>query len=93
MFRAASIKLGLDYAVMHNMQGQGGGGGGTVQGVQGVSADRVENVSALSKKELENLLKHGVHIMSHHIKCHSSPPHSYFLFDFTRRFLTSFRCK
>ena len=47
---------------MHNMQGQGGGGGGgagTVQGVEGVSADRVENVSALSKKELENLLKHG----------------------------------
>ena len=55
MFRAASIKLGLDYAVMHNMQGQGG----AVQGIDGVGADRVENVSALSKKELENLLKHG----------------------------------
>jgi hypothetical protein len=55
MFRAASIKLGLDYAVMHNMQGQGG----AVQGINGVGADRVENVSALSKKELENLLKHG----------------------------------
>lgn len=65
MFRAASIKLGLDYAVMHNMQGQGGGGG-TVQGVEGISADRVENVSALSKKELENLLKHGTACTSCH---------------------------
>ena len=55
MFRAASIKLGLDYAVMHNMHGQGG----AIPGVEGVSADRVENISALSKKELENLLKHG----------------------------------
>lgn len=55
MFRAASIKLGLDYAVMHNMQGQGG----AAQGIDGVGADRVENISALSKKELENLLKHG----------------------------------
>ena len=68
---------------MHNMQGQGGGGGGTVQGVQGVSADRVENVSALSKKELENLLKHGMHVMSQHIKCYSLPPPSYFLFYLT----------
>jgi chromodomain-helicase-DNA-binding protein 6 len=58
MFKAASIKLGLDYAVMHNMHGQGGN---STAGVSGVSADRVEHVSGLSKKELENLLKHGAY--------------------------------
>jgi hypothetical protein len=57
IFKAASIKLGLDYAVMHNMHVQGE----TNMSVTGVSTDRVEHVSALSKKDLENLLKHGAY--------------------------------
>ena len=55
MFKAASIKLGLDYAVMHNMHGQGGAS------VEGMTTDRADHVSALSKKELENLLRHGAY--------------------------------
>jgi chromodomain-helicase-DNA-binding protein 7 len=52
MFRAASVKLGLDYAVMHNMSGR----------MEGISADRsAAHVSELSRKELENLLKHGAY--------------------------------
>ena len=57
MFKAASIKLGLDYAVMHNMHGQGG----VSTSVEGISSERTEHISALSKKELENLLKHGAY--------------------------------
>lgn len=51
MFRAASVKLGLDYAVMHNMHH-----------IEGISADKTaQTFSALSRKELENLLKHGAY--------------------------------
>ena len=59
MFRAASMKLGLDYAVLHNL------GGGSRSGLTGVSSDRAEHASALSKRELENLLKHGAYDMFH----------------------------
>jgi hypothetical protein len=55
MFKAASIKLGLEYAVMHNMNTGGSAG------LEGMSTDKVEHVSALSKKDLENLLKHGAY--------------------------------
>ena len=127
MFKAASIKLGLDYAVMHNMDGkvgrnlnwrntnvtlpysqglfypdkrpnpnptpnntdekvmennpnadddeeEGSGQGrksksksGQKQGLgvnsnlDGVTSERAEYVSNMSKKELENLLKHGAY--------------------------------
>lgn len=54
MFRAASIKLGLDYAVMHNLNGQ--------RAMDGIEADRsADHASKLSRKELENLLKHGAY--------------------------------
>ena len=46
MFRAASMKLGLDYAIMHNMKGTG---------------DKKTAGSSLSTKELEALLKHGAY--------------------------------
>eukprot|EP00981_Chlorochromonas_danica_P016009 scaffold15198_cov338-Ochromonas_danica.AAC.1 len=96
MFKAASLKLGLDYAVMHNLKmaskkalqnvGDSGGaqaagagdkeGGGSDKklkrhkrhadekdssGLAGISSTRAENFSALSKRELENLLKHGAY--------------------------------
>jgi hypothetical protein len=101
MFKAASLKLGLDYAVMHNMtsassaqqqlqlirediadfetqqaEGQGEGeeaearkpavsskgrrGKGKKE-IEGISLERAENYSSLSKRELENLLKHGAY--------------------------------
>lgn len=51
MFRAASVKLGLDYAVMHNMHH-----------IEGISADKsAQTFSSLSRRELENLLKHGAY--------------------------------
>lgn len=45
MFRAASLKLGLDYAIMHNMKG----------------GERNSSGGSLSVKELESLLKHGAY--------------------------------
>ena len=51
MFQAASIKLGLDYAVMGGMKPQ----------LAGITGNTAENFSHLSKKELENLLKHGAY--------------------------------
>lgn len=54
MFQAASIKLGLDYAVMNGMQG-------AAPGLAGISDDKAEHFSAMSKRELENLLKHGAY--------------------------------
>ena len=53
MFRAASMKLGLDYAVMHNMRGNAV--------MEGINSERTDHVSALSKKEQEYLLKHGAY--------------------------------
>lgn len=104
MFKAASLKLGLDYAVMHNMnagssaqeqlqqlkqdiadargtedegaeadaapgsatkprtgKGNGRRGGRGKKEIEGISLERTENYSALSKRELENLLKHGAY--------------------------------
>lgn len=74
MFRAASIKLGLDYAVMHNLNqsaplltaGPTRGRNGKAQQQQqqqlaGISNERADTVSALSRRELENLLKHGAY--------------------------------
>ncbi|RYH10748.1 hypothetical protein EON65_39260 [archaeon] len=84
MFKAASLKLGLDYAIMHNLkngsaQGVGSGDGvgdgeavgkkgkkGGKRGIdesslQGISTTRAETFSSLSKRELENLLKHGAY--------------------------------
>jgi SNF2 family DNA or RNA helicase len=81
MFRAASIKLGLDYAVMHNLKGSvevtlpdASSASSTGKGsrsksknsasvLAGISVERAEHVSSLSKKELENLLKHGAYDM------------------------------
>ncbi len=73
MFRAASIKLGLDYAVMHNLdstvdiqQRDRKGArkkGNTIAALQGISSEKAEHVSSLSKKELETLLKHGAYDM------------------------------
>jgi len=53
MFQAASIKLGLDYAVMGGMKPN------ALAGING--AKEADNFSSLSKKELENLLKHGAY--------------------------------
>lgn len=104
MFKAASLKLGLDYAVMHNMnagssaqeqlqqlkqdiadaggneddgttsnavtgsatkprtgKGTGRRGGKGKKEIEGISLERTENYSSLSKRELENLLKHGAY--------------------------------
>lgn len=97
MFKAASLKLGLDYAVMHNMSNAAAAqeqlqslkvdladahGDEEVNAVsetktnsaragrrsnrgrkeiEGISLDRAEHYSSLSKKELENLLKHGAY--------------------------------
>ena len=55
MFRAASIKLGLDYAVM------GGVKSNNASGMAGISDKSADNISSMSKKELENLLKHGAY--------------------------------
>lgn len=75
MFRAASIKLGLDYAVMHNLKGSvevtalptvttgKTRRAAAASGLAGISAERAEHVSSLSKRELENLLKHGAYDM------------------------------
>jgi len=52
MFQAASIKLGLDYAVM---------GGMKPKAMAGITGKEADNFSSLSKKELENLLKHGAY--------------------------------
>lgn len=49
------LSQGLDYAVMHNMHA------GEPTGLEGMSTDKVEHVSALTKKDLENLLKHGAY--------------------------------
>lgn len=55
MFRAASLKLGLDYAVMHNLKGQ-------QPSLAGLRMDKsADTMSGLSKRELENLLKHGAY--------------------------------
>lgn len=62
MFKAASLKLGLDYAIMYNMRGSGGSAGSATGGLEGISADKpAEHSSSLSKRELENLLKHGAY--------------------------------
>lgn len=82
MFRAASIKLGLDYAIMHNLGQQGATlpegiaiattekgrksakkkkQQGEAEALAGVTMERAETASALSKRELENLLKHGAY--------------------------------
>jgi hypothetical protein len=50
MFQAASLKLGLDYAVMNKMKG-----GST--GLAGITKTKAEHVSSLTRRELENLLK------------------------------------
>jgi superfamily II DNA or RNA helicase len=72
MFRAASIKLGLDYAIMHNLKGTKVGDlnepvTGRTRGnknvLAGISVENAEHVSSLTKKELENLLKHGAYDM------------------------------
>ena len=60
MFRAASMKLGLDYAVMHNMRGNAV--------MEGINSERADHVSALSKKEQEYLLKHGAYSIFHGTK-------------------------
>ncbi len=60
MFRAASMKLGLDYAVMHNMRGN--------TSMEGINSERADHVSALSKKEQEYLLKHGAYSIFHGTK-------------------------
>ena len=56
MFQAASIKLGLDYAVMNKMQGNS-----SVPTLAGISNEKADHFSVLSKKEQENLLKHGAY--------------------------------
>lgn len=80
MFKAASLKLGLDYAIMHNLKHSSAMAvaeeGAKEKGkkkrgkeasnkeasvLEGISTTRAENFSALSKKELENLLKHGAY--------------------------------
>lgn len=91
MFKTASMKLGLDYAVMHNLnhassvlldsaadsitelpldsgakqhrgkRGKHSKGGNNSESIEGVSAERVESMAALSKRELENMLKHGAY--------------------------------
>ena len=87
MFKAASMKLGLDYAVMHNMKAEvsfaknetslaestaESEGKNTkvsqkkskvakAKVIEGITMERAEHASALSKKELENLLKHGAY--------------------------------
>ena len=58
MFRAASIKLGLDYAVMGGVKSNGSSGS---SGMAGITDKSAENFSNMSKKELENLLKHGAY--------------------------------
>jgi hypothetical protein len=93
MFKAASLKLGLDYAVMHNLHDaasaqeqlrdlkqdleevndpdmnkgtkvkkSGGRRSSKVKKeLEGISLERADHYSSLSKKELENLLKHGAY--------------------------------
>lgn len=68
MFRAASIKLGLDYAVMHNLnqstatlQSAHAKMRGSTTALAGISSERADTASALSRRELENLLKHGAY--------------------------------
>lgn len=80
MFRAASLKLGLDYAVLHQInqssqvslqlpEDQSGESTSATNKnmtsssmtMAGISDSRAETWSALSKKELENLLKHGAY--------------------------------
>ena len=51
MFQASSQKLGLDYAVMR----------GVNKNLSGVTDRNADNFSNLSRKELENLLKHGAY--------------------------------
>jgi hypothetical protein len=73
MFRAASMKLGLEYAVMHNLGStvevpqqatRSGRKRGSINAVlEGISTEKAEHVSSLSKKELETLLKHGAYDM------------------------------
>ena len=111
MFKAASLKLGLDYAVMHNMnttssaqdhlrnlrgqtttsstdtnntdsptdnnndmetenidtavtttkRGSGRRSNKNKNEIEGISLERTEHMSSLSKRDLENLLKHGAY--------------------------------
>lgn len=75
MFKAASIKLGLDYAVMHNLgnsevqmpamnsKGKGRRSNAAASALAGISTEKADHVSSLSKRELENLLKHGAYDM------------------------------
>jgi len=51
MFHKASMKLGLDQAVLQNMEGGGKEGGGGREGGK----------ATLSKEELERLLRHGAY--------------------------------
>ena len=81
MFRAASLKLGLDYAIMHNMRNPNSAmenesltvttnakntkgrknKNDESEDMAGISNVRADNYSALSRKELENLLKYGAY--------------------------------
>jgi hypothetical protein len=89
MFKAASLKLGLDYAIMHNLKQassavldstsevavacskgskrrskhgkQSADRCTTSTALDGISTTRAEHVSSLTKRELENLLKHGAY--------------------------------
>jgi superfamily II DNA or RNA helicase len=68
MFKVASMKLGLDYAVMHNMDGGSGDvtfnkqlTGFSTGADGGKQPDGPVTMSSMSKKELENLLKHGAY--------------------------------
>eukprot|EP01041_Mallomonas_annulata_P008363 gene8363-17230_t len=70
MFAAASLKLGLDYAIMHNMglekglldkkvEKKGKKGRATVEDSEGKTTDAV--AGPLSKTEIERLLKYGAY--------------------------------
>jgi hypothetical protein len=76
MFKAASKKLGLDYAVMHNMHVENATKAAPSVAVEDAGCDIItrrggksdskfepiiEHQSQISKKELENLLKHGAY--------------------------------
>ena len=76
MFKAASLKLGLDYAIMHNLQLDRSDSTTAAHGTltttkkkgerqldsnETMERARAEHASSMSKKELENLLKYGAY--------------------------------
>lgn len=64
LFNVASMKLGLDYALMHNLRSQYGRETTSKKRVLGDDGETAINASEnLTKKEIENLLKHGAYDM------------------------------